>query len=262
MRWITGIPLAIALVALLFFAPVQVIQLVVAAVALIACYEFLSMCFKRVSPLRYGIGFVLIALGLAPDIFPALPWDFSLVCYLTIVLAFLLHFPSKLSDEERFQQVSRFFVAVFYCLFLFGFLIKLIAQSNFLFWVFLAMAPTFVADTMAYLVGRRWGKNKLAPNLSPGKSIEGVVGGVFGGIAAGMVVSLCFGSPLALWFAGVLGGVIALLGVVGDLSESLVKRACGVKDSGKIIPGHGGILDRVDALLFTVPFIYFVAIYL
>ncbi|PID39542.1 MAG: phosphatidate cytidylyltransferase [Proteobacteria bacterium] len=128
-------------------------------------------------------------------------------------------------------------------------------------WIVLAMATTWVADTGAYGVGRAIGKRKLYPAISPGKSIEGAIGGVFFSTVAGVVAKLWF-LPILTWVDVVLICVPgATLGMIGDLVESMIKRGYGAKDSGKAIPGHGGLLDRIDALLFVVPYVYLYAQY-
>jgi len=128
-------------------------------------------------------------------------------------------------------------------------------------WIVLAMATTWVADTGAYGVGRAIGKRKLYPAISPKKSIEGAVGGVFFATLAGVVAKLWF-LPVLTWVDVVLICVPgSILGMTGDLVESMIKRGYGVKDSGKAIPGHGGLLDRIDALLFVAPYVYVYAHY-
>jgi len=120
-------------------------------------------------------------------------------------------------------------------------------------WVLLVILCTWIGDSGAYLVGRSLGKHKLAPVLSPKKTIEGSLGGLLGTIIVAVVVDAAFGMGLAAWATVVLGALLGAAGQVGDLAESLMKRQAGVKDSGSIIPGHGGILDRIDALLFAFP---------
>lgn len=112
-------------------------------------------------------------------------------------------------------------------------------------------------DIGAYLVGVKWGRHKLAPAISPGKSVEGFAGGLIVAVAVAVVVATQtrFGWPAAR--VGLIGLVVALVGVTGDLSKSTIKRAAGVKDSGAILPGHGGVLDRFDAVLFGVPVGYY-----
>jgi len=123
-------------------------------------------------------------------------------------------------------------------------------------WVLLAMGVTFSCDTGAYFVGRALGKRKLAPAVSPGKSWEGFGGGFAAAIAFAFVARATFFEELTAVDSLVVGCGGAVLGPVGDLVESMLKRSSGVKDSGNIIPGHGGILDRVDALLFVAAFVF------
>jgi phosphatidate cytidylyltransferase len=124
-------------------------------------------------------------------------------------------------------------------------------------WVFLVMAITFLQDTAAYFVGRRWGRHKLAPALSPKKTWEGAAGGMAGAVAASLICIPLLGLPLGFGAGAVLGLIGGCVGPLGDLAESLIKRHVGLKDAGKIIPGHGGILDRADSLLFTAPVLYY-----
>lgn len=112
----------------------------------------------------------------------------------------------------------------------------------------------WVADTAAYFVGRRWGRRKLAPALSPGKTWAGVLGGLLAAAAAGAATAAVFGlTPLPALLLMALFGATALISVVGDLFESLLKRRRSVKDSGRLLPGHGGILDRIDSLTAAAP---------
>lgn len=123
-------------------------------------------------------------------------------------------------------------------------------------WMALALGVTFLNDTAAYFAGRFFGRHKLHPRISPGKTVEGAVGGVLGSVAAAAVVKLFF-LPEFTWLDCVLLGVPAgLLGQIGDLCESMIKRGAGVKDSGRLLPGHGGVLDRIDGLLFVTPYVY------
>lgn len=130
------------------------------------------------------------------------------------------------------------------------------------FYVVLVVACTFLNDTGAYFVGRWRGKRKLAPRISPGKTVEGTVGGIVCSILAGMVVNLIFRSPLEDLWALSFGLIIGIVSVFGDLLESLIKRSVGVKDAGGILPGHGGVLDRFDSLIAAFPVsYYFVLLY-
>ena len=127
--------------------------------------------------------------------------------------------------------------------------------------VVLLLAIVMSADTFAYFAGSAFGRHKLAPRVSPGKTMEGLAGGVIGGIVGALVVRQLGlpGVPVAA--AVVLGIVVSVFGVTGDLVESLFKRWSGVKDSGRLFPGHGGMLDRLDSLLFGAPVLYYYFLY-
>jgi phosphatidate cytidylyltransferase len=124
-------------------------------------------------------------------------------------------------------------------------------------WIVFVLAITFLSDTGAYFAGRAFGRHRMAPYISPKKSWEGSVGGIVTSTLAGVMFVWLLGLPITLWSGGLLGAVGSIAGQAGDLAESLIKRQVDIKDSGKIIPGHGGILDRIDSLLFTAPVLYY-----
>jgi phosphatidate cytidylyltransferase len=115
------------------------------------------------------------------------------------------------------------------------------------------------ADIGAYYVGRAIGKHKLAPAISPGKTWEGVIGGIASGLILAAVAHFWFFRELPLKWALPLAAVMVILGILGDLTESALKRGAGAKDAAKILPGHGGLLDRLDSLLFNAPLLYYFA---
>ena len=121
-------------------------------------------------------------------------------------------------------------------------------------WLLTALMVVWAADTGAYFSGRRFGKRKLSPNISPNKTVEGLVGGLLLAVVVGVVLSLVAGASVEqLPAVALVSAIAALFSVVGDLFESLLKRHAGVKDSGHLIPGHGGILDRLDGVLAALP---------
>jgi phosphatidate cytidylyltransferase len=127
--------------------------------------------------------------------------------------------------------------------------------------VLLLLVIVMGADTLAFFAGHALGRHRLAPAVSPGKTVEGALGGVVGGVAGAFVVrELGLPGLPALHVAG-LGVLVSVLGIVGDLDESLLKRWAGVKDSGALFPGHGGMLDRLDSLLFGAPVLYYYFLY-
>jgi phosphatidate cytidylyltransferase len=123
-------------------------------------------------------------------------------------------------------------------------------------WIIFVLAVILTGDTMAYIVGGRWGRKKLAPDISPGKTWVGAWGYMSGGMAAGTILGYVLMKQRGFAEILVLSGLLALLGQIGDLFESLLKRAFNVKDSSALVPGHGGVLDRLDSLMFPAVFIY------
>lgn len=118
-------------------------------------------------------------------------------------------------------------------------------------WFLTALLITWLSDTGAFLVGRSFGRHRLAPHISPKKTIEGALGGLAAAAITAIICISAFGLGLNPLLAAALGVVLAIIGVGGDLAESLIKRQAGVKDSGTLIPGHGGMLDRIDAFVFV-----------
>jgi phosphatidate cytidylyltransferase len=129
-------------------------------------------------------------------------------------------------------------------------------------WIFLLLIIVMAGDSAAFYVGSAWGRHKLYPAVSPNKSIEGAVGGLAGSVAGAFIARMTFFPQLTPADAIATALLLGLLGQLGDLFESLLKRSCGVKDSGTIIPGHGGILDRLDSILFAAPVAYWYAHFL
>ena len=123
-------------------------------------------------------------------------------------------------------------------------------------WVILALLATFSVDTSAYFAGRALGRHRMAPRLSPGKTWEGAAAGLVGGVGATLLLTVLFNLSLDLWEALVLGIGIGVVAQAGDLLESALKRAAKAKEAGWLIPGHGGLLDRLDSVVFTLVLVY------
>lgn len=137
--------------------------------------------------------------------------------------------------------------------FLASFLALLLRREDGQWYVILTVLLTAASDIAAYAVGHRFGRHKLAPAVSPGKTWEGVVGGMMGAMLVGVVAGPPLIDRLTVGHAVALGALVAIVAVIGDLAESAVKRSLGIKDLGRLLPGHGGMMDRVDAMLFTLP---------
>ncbi|MEK7829277.1 MAG: phosphatidate cytidylyltransferase, partial [Deltaproteobacteria bacterium] len=129
------------------------------------------------------------------------------------------------------------------------------------FWLLFIVCIIAANDTFAYYVGKGFGKHKLSPGISPKKTVEGALGGLIGGVAVALIFNKFFLTHISPKEISMLAVSIGILGQLSDLFESLIKRSAGVKDSGGILPGHGGMLDRIDSLIFPSPFLYYYLIY-
>ncbi|MEG0895471.1 MAG: phosphatidate cytidylyltransferase [Oscillospiraceae bacterium] len=183
----------------------------------------------------------------------------AIMVYVAIILAYSLKNFEKITVS---QTATAFFLTIVYTFSLISFIyirdLYPVIQS--LYFVLLAFACAWGTDSGAYFVGRFFGKKKLSPKLSPNKTIEGFIGGLFSGVIICVIISLIFGYfyniqinyfvLIPLTFAS------CLIGVYGDLFASMIKRQCGIKDFGYIMPGHGGMMDRFDSVLFCAPFFF------
>ena len=177
---------------------------------------------------------------------------FAIICGL-VMFVYVFSYP-----KYQARQIMETYFGVIYV----GVMLSFVYQTRCLedgkFIVWLIFLCSWGCDTCAYCAGRLFGKHKMAPVLSPKKTTEGAIGGVVGATILGMVYALLTKGPVMEYMIICLIG--ALISMVGDLSASAIKRNAGIKDYGKLIPGHGGVLDRFDSVIFTAPIIYFLAV--
>lgn len=162
--------------------------------------------------------------------------------------------------EEKFNFFCRLTFGIFYLGFLGAHLVLLRFLPEGGAWLIVGTAVTAGSDTGAYFIGKALGKRKLCPNISPNKTVAGAVGGVVSGLAAGVGFALLFLPSINWPFLIISAVILSLVGIVGDLTESIIKRGTGTKDSGKCLAGHGGILDRIDSLLFVGPVLFYLLV--
>jgi phosphatidate cytidylyltransferase len=244
-------PLALAA---LFATGPAVYGLIVLLLALLALHEYLTLC---------GVERLIRAavLGCAAPLLAAVPSGHAPAVGAAVLPALALAALWRVEDPaRRFRGLAEGCFGLAYIGYAMGclwFLRESVSDGPA--WVFLVLASTWAGDSAAYFAGSRFGRRRFAPRLSPNKTWAGAVGGLAGSIAGGCLALPLFAGGVSLpAVAGVSLGV-GLAGQLGDLFESLWKRAKGVKDSGNLIPGHGGILDRIDSLLLGIPVCYHLA---
>lgn len=264
-RIVTAVVAVCVVLAALFALPPQIWGLVTLLVAVGAAYEWaLLVGFRKRTWLLFVAGTFLIAFSLlfAPSSGFARGWPDDVVLIVCGGAALFWLVVAPLWVIRRWSARSRLLMALVGWLVLIGAwvaLVELQARSPWL--VLAAMAVVWIADTAAYFTGRAFGRSKLAPQVSPSKTWEGVHGAVAAVVVYALVLvpfahAAGFSLPIdalttAAWIA--FAAVVTAVSVVGDLYESLLKRQAGVKDSGHLLPGHGGILDRIDAQLAALP---------
>jgi phosphatidate cytidylyltransferase len=250
--------------------------LLIAAAALAGTYEFYHMAnFDRKEPLIYlgllcSLALVLRRYYQSSDVLPII-----ITAAMLISLICLLLRPSR---EKAFHNWAWTIVGALYVGWMLSYWLNLrglkvgLGESseygrN---WVYLAMLTTFANDTGAYFIGRARGKHKLAPKISPAKTWEGAIGGLICAILAAIVIAMVLklisvrlgaSFDFKYWQIILLGFLVSLFAQLGDLVESLLKRNTGMKESGNLLPGHGGILDRFDSLIFVGAVVYYYVIW-
>jgi phosphatidate cytidylyltransferase len=230
--------------------------LLVAALSLV---EYVGLTLRG-RPLAERFGTVLVgcALFLALVIRPAQGLVWLLGSVVAIALLFL---PTASQPQSAWTRLTAAGFGVFYVGGLLA-AVPILHGSLGPAWVALVVALSFGNDTGAYFAGRGFGKHKLAPAISPGKTIEGALGGLVANLVIVAVAKAFFMTELTVRDVVMLAVPAAIVGPAGDLVESLLKRAAGAKDSGRLLPGHGGILDRIDALLFVGAYVCIYALQL
>ena len=254
-RLLSGILLvAIALLTIISGGPILFVTLLcVSAIGMQELYKAMKVREEGFSILEIAgyLGALLyyVAVYLDFDRYGMMAVIFALIL---LMFVYVFTYPKFRAEQIMAAYFGVIYVAVMLS---FIYLTRNLPDGKFLVW--LIFLCSWGCDTCAYCVGMLIGKHKMAPVLSPKKSVEGGVGGVVGAALLGVAYAAATGGPMAEY--AVICGIGALISMVGDLAASAIKRNQGIKDYGKLIPGHGGILDRFDSVIFTAPVIYFLS---
>lgn len=272
-RIITSLVGLVVLFIVMAFFDTWVFNLVIAAICLLAIHEvFRAFQLEKTAYLYWGfIPYTLLVMfsDLRQVRILFLPLSYLFALYLAVCV--IRH--SKHIEFAKLGGMMLYACIILFCFYSFIYIKQLLPRETYgydaLYFIFLTLGFAWGGDTAAYFTGRAFGKHKLAPVVSPNKTVEGAVGGVLGSMLLGVLVTLCYtalhgrlvGVPLdslGLRYYVVivlLAGVGSVLGIVGDLFASVIKRQCGIKDYGTIFPGHGGIMDRFDSVIFIAPLV-------
>lgn len=255
-RLITGVLASTAWLLLLFLGPFPLFWLAITILAGVGLAEYLAIVLPELSR-RARIPLILF--GLLPLLGAHSGEAAGLLAGLTLALvALLLHTVFRYANlAQPYEVICRGGFGYFYLGLCSAHLLLLMALPQGRAWLLLLTAITAASDTAAFYTGSKFGRHKLCPAISPGKTWEGFAGGLAGSLAAALLVRHFFLPEQGLLWMCFIVLLLGCLGAAGDLSESVIKRAFGVKDSGTLLPGHGGLLDRIDSLLLTAPVLYY-----
>jgi len=253
-RVITAIVLGIAILSAVWFLPAAAFKWLILAVIFLGLLEIARMTLTdKVERTVVVLGSTAIAVG----ILMGLNAQAQLLSMVGILFVFAVVIMSR--SKEMRGAADRLGVATMAMIYLgvampFWSLLRDYGDGRW--WVLLALVPASLCDTFAYLFGKAFGKHKLAPLVSPNKTVEGYIGALMGSVMGTAVVVYLGLRWLPIWKAALIAVVMWFVSPMGDLIESMIKRSSGVKDSGNILPGQGGIMDRLDALIFAGPLVY------
>lgn len=257
-RLISGIVLMAITIALLVYGSYPLFWVItgVSVIGLFELYRAVGMEKTLPAAVGYLSGIVVDILILDDAYNFLLMW--LILTFMVMMACYVIAYPAFHSE-----QITMLFFGVFYVTVMMSFVFKVRFVANGILFVWLIFIGAWGSDTCAYCVGKLCGKYKLPSKLSPNKTIEGCVGGIVGAALLGFLFALVFFKESGYWWKfALIGGVSSVISQIGDLTASAIKRNHDIKDYGKLIPGHGGILDRFDSIIFIAPVVYYLVTFL
>lgn len=262
-RWVTALIAIPPLILLIFKASPVVFMAGIIVISFLALREYFCIVYhhQNVPWVFKGWTYICAALVVTAVYVEHFPALMAILAIHLMGTALLCIFRFGSTTDAPIVAIQQVFGMIYIPLFL-SFLVMIRMGTEGPLWVFFLLWVVAWGDTGALYVGTYWGRHKLCPSVSPKKTIEGALGGVAANLAAGWSLKLFFFDGMSALACTFIVLAVGVIGQIGDLFESLFKRAAGVKDSGSLLPGHGGILDRIDALLFAAPLAYLLKVYL
>lgn len=255
-RWLTAIVAVPLLFAIIFFGSDLLFSAVIIGVILLGVHEYHHIVFGTGHPWEKAEGMVIGFLIPFTTYLGNMQWLPAVLSF-SVLLVFFMYLLRIKEDHFDILPVGKLILGFMYVPLMMSYFILIRRLDQGVLWIFFLLVLAFSGDVTAYYVGKNFGKKKLLPLVSPNKTVEGTLGLIAGSTVGCILFQQIFFPALPVWHAAALGFFGSTLGQLGDLCESAMKRASGVKDSGVILPGHGGILDRLDCLIFIAPFVYY-----
>ena len=259
-RWITALILVPIILWVIIKGSALLLVAVVCVVSIFAMGEYLRIMFQNDDrPLSNTIKIISYAASMLLIVSTCLgSWEIEFLILSLNLIALSIFVLSEFADnQEVFHVIAKQVLGIVYIPVSLSLLIFMKGLDQGTFWIIWLLIVVFSNDTGAFYGGKFFGKNKLSPNISPNKTIEGSIGGIITSSVVGFIFSVIFFKDFPLSFFLIPASLmLAVAGQIGDLFESAMKRASNIKDSGSILPGHGGMLDRIDGLLLAIPVLY------
>jgi phosphatidate cytidylyltransferase len=255
-RLIPGLIMTALWVVLLIFGPASLFWLVIVFIAAYGLFEFFRMTTTPPAP---GLTAVKIGISILPVVAAGTGQPEVLLgaLFLGLFGLILLGLACYSRIDNGLQFLGSGCLAVLYISFALAHLVLIRSLPQGAGWLLVLTAITAGGDTGAYYIGTTLGRHKLCPRISPKKTVEGAIGGISAGILCAVAVGWYFLPQVSPFLIGLAALLLSLVSIAGDLTESIIKRAVGVKDSGRLLYGHGGVLDRIDSLLIAGPVLYY-----
>ncbi|HBI13998.1 MAG TPA: phosphatidate cytidylyltransferase [Desulfobulbaceae bacterium] len=255
-RLVPGLVMTALWLALLFFGPASLFWLVILSIASYGLLEFYRMTVASPAPGMPALIIVISILPVAASI-TARPEVILGALFLSLFLLILL----VLARSSRIDNPLHFFgsgcLGTLYISFSLAHLVLIRSLPQGEGWLLVLTAITAGGDTGAFYIGSTLGRHKLCPQISPKKTVEGAIGGICAGMLCAVATAWYFLPQVSPYLIGLAALLLTVVSIVGDLTESVIKRSVGVKDSGRLLFGHGGVLDRIDSLLIAGPVLYY-----
>jgi phosphatidate cytidylyltransferase len=259
-RWLTGILLAAVLLTVIILASAEIFTAIITIFIIGGVWEYNKIVFGK-SFLKEKIEIYIFAIIIpAVALFGNSQLLVSVLtfCFLSVFILFLWSVKETTFDV---LLVAKVIFGIMYIPLLTSHFILLRLLENGVYWILLVLIISIVGDTAGLYIGKYFGKNKLSVLVSPGKTIEGTIGLVVGSVLGSLIFSYFFFPDVSRVHILIISFVGSIIGQLGDLCESAIKRNYGLKDASSLLPGHGGLLDRMDSLIFTAPFVYYYRIF-
>ena len=259
-RWLTGLILAAVIFVVIVFCSPVALTVVITLFAVGGVWEYNNIVLgsgflkEKIEGTIFAIAIPFVML------FGNSQFMIAILAFCMLV-AFILFLGAVKESSFDVMTVAKVIFGLMYVPFLISHFILLRNLDKGVLWVLFVLVLAFSGDILALYIGKYFGKHKLIPLVSPGKTVEGTIGLVLGSTIACLIYSYFSFPDMPLVKIGILAFAGSIIGQLGDLSESALKRNYGLKDSSSLLPGHGGLLDRMDCLLFIAPFVYYYRIY-